>query len=252
MKFASRVIVQRVMALSIVVFVAFVGPTLGAAAVGAVGAPAATVEADEAPGLPQPDDFDAGLSEQQQLATMAHCLGAARTFSHMQTGQADQPVKVQILQEQWYTDKKTSGTLTTEERVQHIEFSMAFACYQNVLLDHTSSIDENTLVDHRLFEPPGQASVRNVALRSRHKMLFRDADLPAGWKTTRDPSSSRIYYYHVETRETRWGHPKLEPELPELWRSATDPTTGRTYYWNLETQQTTWDHPGGLREFEEL
>ena len=72
------------------------------------------------------------------------------------------------------------------------------------------------------------------------------AALPAGWKEAKAPDG-RTYYFHVETKETKWTKPvapsaTLEPPLPIGWKEARAPD-GRVYYFHVETKETKWTRP---------
>jgi hypothetical protein len=68
-----------------------------------------------------------------------------------------------------------------------------------------------------------------------------------GWVAAQDLSTGRTYFYHTETRETRWDCPISRSEisgeegLPPGWSVAKD-KDGKEYYYH-SNGQTSWDRP---------
>lgn len=70
--------------------------------------------------------------------------------------------------------------------------------------------------------------------------------MSSGWVTAQDPSSGKTYFYHTQTKETRWDCPiasagKTVEALPSGWSIARD-KSGKEYYYHMNGQ-TTWDRP---------
>ena len=76
------------------------------------------------------------------------------------------------------------------------------------------------------------------------------------WVKSVVKESGRVYYYHRETRETRWDLPERDvveatdestrtPEVEEkvTWRVTVDSGTGRKYYYHPVTKETSWTNP---------
>ena len=71
------------------------------------------------------------------------------------------------------------------------------------------------------------------------------------WKSAVDPSTSKTYYYHSQTKITTWKKPKGFDEaqkLKRLWKATVDQNTGKTYYYNSKTKEVRWDKPEGFVE----
>lgn len=68
------------------------------------------------------------------------------------------------------------------------------------------------------------------------------------WEQHVDKESGGIFYFNVETKETRWQHPLESNSLPHGWSKHTDPETGNVYYFNAETDETSWELPTGSDE----
>lgn len=72
------------------------------------------------------------------------------------------------------------------------------------------------------------------------------------WQEARTPDG-RPYYYHTQTKETRWQKPEelLTPVEQALarqpWKEYTAPD-GRKYYAHSETKQTVWEMPAPYKE----
>ncbi|KAK5946973.1 U1 snRNP protein [Knufia obscura] len=72
------------------------------------------------------------------------------------------------------------------------------------------------------------------------------------WQEARTPDG-RPYYYHAQTKETRWQKPEelLTPVERALakqpWKEYTAPD-GRKYYAHAETKQTVWEMPAQYKE----
>lgn len=95
-------------------------------------------------------------------------------------------------------------------------------------------------------------TVSSVAVEERGKNARPkgDDDLGSsvpGWVAVQDLSTGRTYFYHTETRETRWDKPMSKSQksgeegLPPGWNVARD-KDGKEYYYHANGQ-TTWDRP---------
>jgi len=99
----------------------------------------------------------------------------------------------------------------------------------------------------RVSVAPSQGSVT----ASRRRM--NGYPLPATpWQEARTPDG-RPYYYHTQTKETRWQKPEelmtpVERALAKQpWKEYTAPD-GRKYYAHSETKQTVWEMPAQYQE----
>ena len=69
----------------------------------------------------------------------------------------------------------------------------------------------------------------------------------AGWQSTKDPASGKIYYYKRSTNERSWKKPELpskreEEQLPDGWKATKDATSGKVYYYHT-SGKTSWQRP---------
>jgi len=86
-----------------------------------------------------------------------------------------------------------------------------------------------------------------AAIRKRNERLglgsggAAELDLPEGWETATDPSSSKIYYFHRATGNRQWDKPKNDNSLPNGWKVAKD-ASGKEYYYHA-SGETRWEKP---------
>jgi len=65
------------------------------------------------------------------------------------------------------------------------------------------------------------------------------------WVEKKDPTTERVYYANVKTKESSWTFPDdlAHLPLPDGWIEQEDPNTQRKYYSNPKTRETSWVRP---------
>jgi len=69
------------------------------------------------------------------------------------------------------------------------------------------------------------------------------------WRSAKDYSTGKTYFYNKRTKEVRWEAPdgfEEEKSSSPIWKDAYDTTTGRTYYYNRKTKEVAWTKPYDL------
>ncbi|KAL7541556.1 hypothetical protein ACHAWF_006963 [Thalassiosira exigua] len=71
----------------------------------------------------------------------------------------------------------------------------------------------------------------------------------AGWESTKDARTGKMYYFRRSTNEQSWKKPSLprgsgeqNGDLPSGWKSSKDGNTGKVYYYHT-SGKTSWEKP---------
>mmetsp|Transcript_39861 Transcript_39861/g.83786 ORF Transcript_39861/g.83786 Transcript_39861/m.83786 type:complete len:343 (-) Transcript_39861:134-1162(-) len=94
------------------------------------------------------------------------------------------------------------------------------------------------------------SSVLNTTSSSEAKETLEPELVAAGWETTKDPNSGKLYYFRRSTNERSWSKPNLpkkfndeiDAQLPNGWKSTKDPNSGKFYYYHT-SGKTSWEKP---------
>ena len=108
----------------------------------------------------------------------------------------------------------TSATPTTKRGIQHGRELVAAARRSSVKEDVVRTSKVTTLEDElnawlNRFKTPTTTNNNSDDDSALHRTNTNSSVLPKGWKSIKDPSSCKIYYYNKDTGETSWETPNM-------------------------------------------